>query len=331
MRIAVVTHMYPYQDLGLSGGELYLHRTIKALMALDVQIDVYNLITEWRECTQGRPNSWTYDGVQVTMLSHISLLPDCYDSYICHLASAEPTFKWCIANKKKCFFIAHNVSDYPLIRFLRNSDNPIKVIYNSQFVHNIRDFNVPYHIWTPPISIDYWKLKHDPFYNRFITFVNPIVPKGVNVFKRLAELIPQRDFLVVKGGYNVSQQVLDFPKNVHVIEPQSDMRKVYAATRILMYFSEHESYGMCGQEAQAAGIPVIAHVNKNSMGLAENLGQAGLYVWDDANNMVGYIDHINMLDCHYQYTKWSIRSRQNVLDKDVKLKAPDLLNFLANN
>lgn len=323
--------MYPFMDKGLSGGELYLHRTLKALTAEGLDISVFNLITEWKECTLGRPSEWDYDGIKVKLVESLYQVGSDYDAFLCHLASADPVMNWCISRKKRCYFIAHNVSDYPLIRISRNTNNPIHVIYNSEFVHGRRDFNVPHHIWTPPINIDHWKLDHDPYRNPFITFVNPIPAKGVHVFKRLAELVPHRRFLVVKGGYSVGEQVLDFPKNVHVVDPQTDMRKVYNVTRILVYMSLHESYGMCGQEAQAAGIPVIAHINRETMGLVENLGDAGLYVWDDINNMVGYIDHINSLDDHYEYTKWSIRSRKNVLDKDTKLRAPKLYEFLTRD
>lgn len=328
MKLCVICHMYPYKDKGLAGGELYLHHTIKALIKLGMEIDVYNLVTEWRECTIGRPDEWEYEGVKVNIINSLHNMSLDYDGYITHLAAAEAAMAWCITNKKQCYFIAHNTHDYPIVRFTANTDKPIKVIYNSEFVKGRCNYPNASFVWTPPINIDHWALKRDPYYNKYITLVNPLKDKGAEQFKRLAQLVPHRQFLIVKGGYYPDLQITEgYPKNVTLIEPQTDMRGVYGCTRILIYMSIHESYGMCGQEAQAAGIPVLAHANPQTLGLVENLGDAGMYVWDNVDNMLGYIEVINLLDDHYEYLKWSMRSRKNTLDKDTDLRAPALKDF----
>jgi glycosyltransferase involved in cell wall biosynthesis len=327
MKVAIVVHMYPYNNKGLAGGELFIHGLLKALK--NIEFKVYNLVTDWRECTEGRPVKWNYDGIDVELLYNINTLPLDYDGYVCHLASSEQVMKYCISHGKVCFQIAHNISTYHLIPMLMNHANPIRVIYNCETIKKALNYgHVPGYVFTPPIDTEHFAIDSDTYYNRYITIINNIPAKGINTFKKLAELIPQREFLVVKGGYCKSEQVLDFPKNVTLIEPQTDMRKVYQQSRILIYMSHHESYGMCAQEAQAAGIPVIAYACDLTKGLMENLGSSGLYVFYDVNDMVGYIEHINKLDNHFEYRRLSILGMQNVQKKDTKYRIDGLEQFI---
>lgn len=112
-----------------------------------------------------------------------------------------------------------------------------------------------------------------------VTLVNLSEDKGAEIFYQLAERIPDRSFLGVRGGYGV--QVTphgpdDLP-NVEVIDhvpPHLMREQVYARTRILLMPSAHESWGRTGVEALTSGIPVIAHPTP---GLQESLAQAGTF------------------------------------------------------
>ncbi|MES2999413.1 MAG: glycosyltransferase family 4 protein [Pseudomonadota bacterium] len=117
----------------------------------------------------------------------------------------------------------------------------------------------------------------------FITFINPSLEKGVNVFMPLAKLaqteLPEAKFLVVqsRGRWGNALKTLgyeatDFP-NVKVIGHQKDMRAVYGPTRALLLPSVwHESGARVIPEALLNGIPVLA---SNSGGSAELVGKAG--------------------------------------------------------
>jgi len=310
MKFAFIVHMYPFKNMGLSGGELYAHRMIKNIKKYNIEVDVYNLITSWTECTKDRPPEWVYDEVNVKIISHTKEIPDNYDAYFCHLATTEQTIKYCDYINKHCFFISHNISNYEFINKVLEDDTKLSIIYNSNYVKNITPYKFNGFVYTPPLDFKYWYNEKDTYYNDYITLVNPIPDKGSLIFKRLTELLPHRKFLVVKGGYSTNQQILNFNKNVTIMDPQTDMKEVYKQTRILLYMSYHESWGMCASEAQSYGIPVISYHCPETIGLSENMKISGVYVYDNILDYVQWIDKINMLDDYYTYTKISLMGQQ---------------------
>jgi len=310
MKFAFIVHMYPCGKLGLSGGELYAHRMIKNIKKYNIEVKVYNLLTAWTECTKDRPPKWNYDGVDVEIVTHIKDIPIDYNAYFCHLATTEQVIKYCDYINKPCFFISHNVSNYEFINKALEDDTKLNIIYNSNYVKNTTPYKFNGFIYTPPLDFKYWYNEQDTYNNKYITLINPIPDKGGLIFKRLTELIPQRQFLVVKGGYSIHQQILNYNNNVTVLEPQTDMKEVYKQTRILLYMSYHESWGMCASEAQSYGIPVISYHSSNTMGLSENMGISGVYIYDNILDYVQWIDKINMLDDYYTYKKISLMGQQ---------------------
>ncbi len=118
---------------------------------------------------------------------------------------------------------------------------------------------------------------------RYITFINPTLPKGLTFFARLAEQAfnraPHLKFLVVEGRWHlkaverVGIPLSTFP-NVTVIPNQTDVRKVYAKTRVLLCPSVWpEPFGMVVVEAMSNGIPVLT---SGRGGLKEAANGAGL-------------------------------------------------------
>lgn len=126
----------------------------------------------------------------------------------------------------------------------------------------------------------------------FITFVNPASAKGVSIFSRLAMMaqtrIPEARFLVVqsRGRWPDVTATLRDPANpefripaaeltnVTCMENQTDIRKVYAQTKILLTPSLcSESWGRVATEAFLNGIPVIS---SNLGGLPEAVGSGGV-------------------------------------------------------
>ena len=116
----------------------------------------------------------------------------------------------------------------------------------------------------------------------YVTFVNPQPAKGASMVARLALMcqkhLPDVRFLVIesRGRWKPSIESMglkseDFP-NVTVWPMQSDMRKVYACTKVLLLPSFwHESGGRVALEAMINGIPVLAE----SQGGAKELLRGG--------------------------------------------------------
>lgn len=117
-----------------------------------------------------------------------------------------------------------------------------------------------------------------------ILFVNPHPAKGVSLVARLAlmarEARPELRFLVVqsRGDWFAAIKSLglapeDFP-NVDVARHVSDMRPVYAGSRLLLAPSFwYEAFGLVAAEALQNGIPVLA---SSGNGLADAVGEGGL-------------------------------------------------------
>jgi glycosyltransferase involved in cell wall biosynthesis len=119
-----------------------------------------------------------------------------------------------------------------------------------------------------------------------------VTGKGGELFRRLAEQMPDATFLGVTGGYGPQQDMSGLP-NVDVLPhvPNSEMREqVWSRTRVLLVPSAYESWGRVASEALCSGIPVIA---TPTPGLVENLGDAGIFI--DRADTDGWIGAIRRL------------------------------------
>ena len=145
-----------------------------------------------------------------------------------------------------------------------------------------------------------------------VTLINCNPEKGGKVFAKLAERMPDQQFLAVTGAYG--QQILPDLPNVEVLEnvDGAEMReRVYARTRVLLMPSSYESWGRAGAEALASGIPVVAHPTE---GLCESLGEAGIFV--DRNDIDGYEAVLRKLKTAPEYRLASKRAKARSVELD---------------
>lgn len=108
-----------------------------------------------------------------------------------------------------------------------------------------------------------------------VTLINCNAEKGADMLAKLAERMPDQQFLAVRGAYG--EQILPDLPNVEVLDhvPGEEMAaRVYGRTRVLLMPSSYESWGRTAVEAMASGIPVVAHPTR---GLCESLGEAGIF------------------------------------------------------
>jgi len=185
-----------------------------------------------------------------------------------------------------------NQKGYPTFYFARSADHfdsgaripdGIHVIANSQYTASViveAGGSKPEVIF-PFVEQDHYRVRERQ--RKYITFINPIPQKGVNIAIEVARQMPEKKFLFVKGKWvayrgkeeDFLRSVYSLP-NVEVWEHQEDMRQVYAVTDILLVPSQFkETFGRVILEAQLNSIPVVA---AKVGGIPYTLGQGGILV-----------------------------------------------------
>ena len=150
----------------------------------------------------------------------------------------------------------------------------------------------------PPVDPSECRVMHRT--PEFITFVNTVRQKGVELAVDIARALPSQRFLFVKGRWSgISGKMMDEHlapvrelSNVVIWDFQDDIREVYARTHILLVPSQFlETFGRVILEAQINGIPVIA---ARVAGIPFTLGDGGLLV-DPPDKPVGYVNAIRRI------------------------------------
>lgn len=135
----------------------------------------------------------------------------------------------------------------------------------------------------PPVIPPYFQIEKYRVVPRgkFITFINPISEKGVELALQTAAFLPDLPFLFVEGWpsrepgakENLLAALAPHP-NITLAPRRHDMRSVYEHTKILIVPSLwEEAFGRVAIEAQISGIPVLA---SRVGGLPESVGNGGL-------------------------------------------------------
>ena len=135
-----------------------------------------------------------------------------------------------------------------------------------------------------PAPIDWSAVQAPEDERRFVTFVNPSLPKGAMLFARLADMLgsrrPDIPVLVVQSAQSAGQlnaiPGLDFKKYPQIMAAPATPRPsdFFALTRLLLVPSVFdEPFGRVAAEAMINGIPPIA---SNRGALPETVGNAGI-------------------------------------------------------
>lgn len=141
---------------------------------------------------------------------------------------------------------------------------------------------------------------------KYITFINPVPAKGVDIATQVAQELSEYPFLFIKGKWsdmkagrleNWLRTAYDLP-NVEIWQNQSDMKSVYGLTDILLVPSQFvETFGRVILEAQSSSIPVVA---SDIGGIDYSLGQGGILV-SPRDDVYGYIEAIKKLKSDENY------------------------------
>lgn len=265
MKIAVFVHFYvPYRN---AGSETMLHSMVKALQAAGHEVAVVATVLP------EAPPAYSYDGVDVLATNVIYGRQNIQtwrpDLIITHHDNTVYTAQ--IARKLNIpwVFICHNdmAGVHTHLGF-----NPSLVVFNTNWIRDkLQTPDMNSIVLHPPV----FAKDHATTPGDKVTLVNLNENKGSKLFYRLAESMPEVEFLGVIGGHGEQIIRRDIP-NVEIQDHTPDMKEnVWSKTRILLMPSIYESYGMAGVEALASGIPVIAHPTP---GLKESQGPFGLFV-----------------------------------------------------
>lgn len=278
MRILTLAHQWIPEHC--AGAEVMLHAMLRALAARGHEVTV--------QLSRQTGDPYQLDGVSVLPKADDGRVNPDADVLVTHLENTPQATllgKW---NNVPVVQVLHNTMDVTRAWLVRE---PVALA-----VHNSRWMLTDYTDWCatsehqlprsivvrPPVDpAEYATTPGDR-----VTLINlrrdetskdgTVLGKGAELFWALAELLPDVQFLAVKGAYG-AQMVRELP-NVETLDhvPHHDMReKVYARTRVLLMPSSYESWGRTAVEAMASGIPVVYHPTE---GLVESVGNAGIPV-----------------------------------------------------
>lgn len=178
-------------------------------------------------------------------------------------------------------------------------ENADLILANSKYVYRVckKWYDIDSEVIYPFIVLtDYIKQKPES-QRGYITFINPIKHKGLDIFIRVAERMRTEKFLVVGGEHEAewfkkNNEIKVF-KHIQYVLRCTDMDNIYAKTKILLVPSLWpEPFGRICIEAMCNGIPCIV---SNRGGLPEAIGDAGIIINNPFDTRL-WIDAINKLN-----------------------------------
>lgn len=273
--VNILAYVKLYPPTTNAGAELMLHEILLELKARGHKVMV----------AQPEPKVRELDGIPIVDNKKIARTGFVTEIVFTQNHDTVRAIKFAKSIRRPIVHFIHNDKAVDLFRLTK--DTADLIVANSRWVYEtvkVPVYRLVVHPYTELAKYQVARPAADK-----ITFVNLIPIKGVDVFWQVAEAMPTRQFLAVKGGYG-KQTILRMP-NVTVVDNTDDMRTIYAQTRILLVPSRYESWGRVGVEAMTSGIPVIA---SRTPGLRESLGSAARLV--NVGDISGIVKAIELLD-----------------------------------
>lgn len=304
-KLKILAYIHMYQPLHNAGAEVMLHQILKNLLDRGHEVQVICRETNVPE----------YEGIKIHELNDKNThnLFMWSDIVFTHLDMTKRAIKLSAQYRKPLVHLIHNDSQIAYNRI--NIKNAQLLIPNSEWIKNTINIGSPSVTVYPPTLPENYSIRPK---GNAITLINMNESKGGRIFWQLARLLPDREFIGVKGAYG--QQVeyeKDLP-NVTIYENTPEILKIYEKTRILLMPSAYESWGRTGIEAACSGIPTIA---TPTPGLKESLGDSGTFV--EHGDIAGYVEAIKSLDDKNIYKQKSILAKErsialaNVFDYQI--------------
>ncbi len=211
------------------------------------------------------------------------------------------------------------------VEFLRNGPErlprrgPVRALACSRFVaRRVREqFGIECRVAYPIVQLEPAPDAGSP---RFVTLINPVQQKGVDVALEVARLLPERQFLFQESWPLSGDRArhlsggLKGVANVEVGSWTPDVARVYARSRLLLAPSQwYEGFGRVVVEAQRCGVPVIA---MDRGGLSEAVGDGGVLLSTEASAQDWAHAVESLLSDEDRYRALSARARENARRPD---------------
>lgn len=325
MSIVALSHGYP--PLWNMGGEVSLHRTIKALNGEK------NVLTKTDE-------KYVFEGVNVYKIN----TPDVLDIY----SDPYPIAKQ-LMDLDARVVIGQNELSLPAVLAAKKAEavSIVNVHTPPKYGRGIHEamLSADYAIYNTKAAAKEWGepralVVHPPInpvsgnFNAngdAYTLLSSLVNKGVEVVLELAKKYPDKRFIIVRspaekthGLPNLEKRVAQLPNvELHPRVAPEEVYKYLEQTRILLVPSRYETYGMSAIEAAGYGIPSI-HVDTPHV--REGIGDAAILIppldTDAAANGIKLIES--------NYSEYSDRARQKAefLESRQKQELSRLAEFI---
>ena len=256
----------------LSGGETAAHGLHRALVASDHRVSV---VTSTQ--APDRRVRRLLDGVEIfhgrIRPTHARYVEERRpDVLFAQFEMSVPTIRFAVEANLPVAILCHGPYGYTELAEAGLAQVVDLFVFNSVFLRNAANRNVHHVVVSPPLDRARVKAPAGPE-RRFVTLVSLFVNKGPHVLYALAQAMPERSFLAVKGAYG--DQHIEALPNVELRDTTPDIRGVYGESRVVLMPSAEESFGLVAVEAQSNGVPVVA---TDLPSLRESLGDGALFV-----------------------------------------------------
>jgi glycosyltransferase involved in cell wall biosynthesis len=287
---------------------------------------------------------YNYEGVDVfPATGHV----DAYrwaDVVATHLDFTQYTIMMAHEAKRPLVHFIHNDITYAAVHSAQRGNY---VVYNSKWIKDAINYPNESTVLHPPCDVKYYNVNDNPDDNGYTTLISLNERKGGYLFRKIAEAMPDKNFIGVVGSYDnpgpmkLSQdQIINMmPPNVKIVENSPDILSVYRQTRLLLMPSDYESWGRTATEAMCNGIPVVC---TPTAGLKENCGEAARYVGapvpvivpGEASVFTGKVEEwvkaIREFDNKETYQKYSVLCRARAGELDPLKELENLESFIMN-
>lgn len=222
----------------------------------------------------------------------------------------------------------------PVVAYLRNVEfdelggdprdlKSAKFISNSSFTARVykEKFGIESTVVPPSIKADQFRTDST---KEFVTFINIDERKGLSLAIQIAKALPRVKFLFVESwilspsDIQKMRDVMKAVPNITFMKRQSDMRKIYGRTKILLAPSKwEEAWGRVASEAHCSGIPVVG---SNRGGLPDAIGEGGVILDYNESVAVWSAAVLKLWSDEDYYESASFRAREYALRPEMNVQ-----------
>lgn len=280
--VAIVHGYFPNHN---AGAEAMLHQIL-----VDLKNRGHNAVVVVNE-----PGAEEYEGIKIVKRGSAKEIDAIRESNIIftHLDLTRYAMQQGKRYKKQVVHLVHNDKQLAY----NQVHGAVLAIANSAWIKKTITRAINTVVVYPPTKPERYTVKTT---KKNITLINMNEAKGGKMFWQLARILPDYQFLGVKGAYGEQVEYDKELANVKVIDNTHEIQNVYKDAKIVIMPSSYESWGRVAMEAACSGIPVIA---APTPGLKESLDYAGIFAEHD--DVAGYVESIRMLEDEKAYEKYS--------------------------